>query len=190
MTIAFALDAHDDTLTTIVDTTLDTDLVAYVQADLLRLEIGDVLLIVFCDSDEVLHNLGGDSEVFPIVGEGGALEVDDVMGVGDVVLYLFEGTLDKDVSGEDGDQKALFVATNLFDFVFEGYEGTEAITTGIVADFEFATGGGAGKGVPELFGRFCFAHRELFKCHTDDPSANSWTARMRAWGLPMSYIRP
>ena len=159
MTIALALDAHDDTLTTIVDTTLDTDLVAYVQADLLRLEISDVLLVVFCDSDEVLHDLGGDSEVFPVVGEGGALEVDDVMGVGDVVLHIFEGALDEDVSGEDGDQEALFVSTDLFDFVFEGYEGTEAITAGIVTDFEFATGGGAGEGVPELLGRFCFAHR-------------------------------
>ena len=42
----------------------------------------------------------------------------------------------------------------------------EAFKSRIVTDFEFATGGGAGKGVPELFGRFCFAHNQFFKVRT------------------------
>ena len=161
--IALALDAHDGSFTTIIQTALDTDLIAYVQTDLVRTEIGDPLFIVFSDSNEVVHGLCRDGQVVLATGESGALEIDHEMGIGNIVLNGLEGALDKDIPGEGRDQDASVVALTFLDVVLQGNEASEAITTGVVTDFQLVLRACTAQDEPDFVRWIQFAHR--FNCN-------------------------
>ena len=111
--ISFTLDAHDDTLATIVQTTFDTDGLALLQFDLFRTEERDSFFLLFCHSDEVFHSMGGNGQIFCFVRKIRFPHVYGIMGVvADVVLQLVHGPFDKHQAGHSRHQCSALLAFN------------------------------------------------------------------------------
>ncbi len=137
MLVALALDAHDNTFAPIIEAPFDADLVTLLEADLLGTEVSDMFLVVFCDGDEVLHGLGGDGEVILLVGEGRLSDKDDVVGMLDIVLDLFESAFDKEQFADGRNESPVLLTPVGSDHIGKGYEGLQPILPGIIPDLEF-----------------------------------------------------
>jgi hypothetical protein len=135
--IALPLDPHDSTLAPIIDTPFDADLVAFLEANLLRTEVSDMFLVVFCDGDEVLHSLGGDGEVILLVGEGRLSDKDDVVSMLDIVIDLIQSAFDKEQFTDGRNKGPVFLPPMGFDHIGKRYERLQPISPGIIPDLEF-----------------------------------------------------
>lgn len=102
-----------------------------------------MLLVVFCDGDEVLHGLGGYGEVFFLVGEGGLSDVHDEVCVQDIVFDLFECAFDEEQSAESRYECALLLSSACFHEVCQWHERLQAVLPGVVSDLEFLLWAGA-----------------------------------------------
>ena len=135
--VALAFDAHDDALTAIVEASLDTDAVAFLETDLFGTEVRDMLFTVLRDRDEVFHRLSGNHEIILKVGEGGFADEDRESRLLSIGFEGFQLAFGKDKTAQGRDELALLLATNGFDLVAKGYKSIEARFTGFVAYLYF-----------------------------------------------------
>ena len=150
MAVAFAFDAHDDTLSAIVEAAFDANAVAFLEVELAGFEIGDMFLTVLCDRDEVFHRPCRNGEVVFTIGESGAFDEDGMGGSLTIGFKIIERPLGKKETCEGGDELTFFATTDGFDFIGERNKRFEARFTGLVAYFYFLPRASAAERIPDF----------------------------------------
>ena len=160
MLVALTFQAQDGTLVTIIDTTLDTNLLALFQVQLLGLKVGDLLLSDIGEFDESLHGIIRHRQIFLLVREGRFAHINALARLMlDILLQRLLGSTNKNQSRDGRHHRTLLLAAHGFYLIFHRYVTAESCFSQCIPHFLFVVYTQASQHIPFLYIIISFCHR-------------------------------
>ena len=162
MLVALTFKAQDGSLVAIVDTTLDTNLLALFQVQLLRLKVGDLFLSDIREFDESLHGIIRHCQIVLLVREGRFAHVDALARfMSDILLQRLLGSTHKNQSRDGRHHRTLLLAAHGFYLIFHGYVTAESCLSQCIPHFLFVVYTQASQHIPFLYIFLYFCHLKI-----------------------------